>query len=60
MGYRVLMEIDAATLPERIRTARRVSGMMVTADVVVGTRRAIDYLLSPVTRVAREAGREAD
>ena len=52
--------LSGATRLTQTQSARRPSGMLVTAEVVVGTRRAIDYLLSPVTRVAGEAGREAN
>jgi multidrug efflux pump subunit AcrA (membrane-fusion protein) len=35
------------------------AGMRVTAEILVGDRSVAEYLLSPVTRTAREALREA-
>jgi hemolysin D len=40
------------------RAAALSPGMSATAEVVTGRRRVIDYLLSPVVRATREAGRE--
>jgi multidrug efflux pump subunit AcrA (membrane-fusion protein) len=37
---------------------RLVPGMQVNAEIHLGTRSVLEYLLSPVQRVAHEAGRE--
>lgn len=34
------------------------SGLAVQAEIVIGRRRIIDYLLSPIARTLDEAGRE--
>ena len=35
-----------------------VLGMQVSAEIQLGTRSVIEYLLSPVQKIAHEAGRE--
>ena len=35
-----------------------IPGMQVNAEIHLGTRSVIEYLLSPVQKVAHEAGRE--
>ena len=37
---------------------RLVPGMLVNAEIHLGTRSVLEYLLSPVQKVAHEAGRE--
>jgi len=39
-------------------TLRLVPGMLVNAEIHLGTRSVLEYLLSPVQKVAHEAGRE--
>ena len=45
------MRIDNATIP-------LTPGMTVTVEIKTDSRRVIDYLLSPLARIASEAGRE--
>jgi len=45
------MKIDNATIP-------LTPGMTVTVEIKTDSRRVIDYLLSPLARIASEAGRE--
>jgi hemolysin D len=40
------------------KTAPLTPGMLVTAEVLTGRRRVIDFVLSPLSRATREAGRE--
>lgn len=57
LAYRALIEID----PESAADARRlrlVAGMAVSAEVHIGRRTVLEYLLSPVQKVATEAARE--
>jgi hemolysin D len=35
-----------------------VPGMLVNAEIHLGTRSVLEYLLSPIQKVAHEAGRE--
>jgi HlyD family secretion protein len=56
-SYRVLVALDdprKQPMPLPIN-----AGMRVTAEILVGDRSVAEYLLSPVTRTAREALREA-
>lgn len=47
------------SLPRNVALCRRISpGMAVQAEIRTGTRRIIDYLLSPLSKTVREAGRE--
>jgi hemolysin D len=48
---RTTMERDGTTVPLS-------PGMAATADIRTGTRRIIDYLLSPLEQQVRDAGRE--
>jgi HlyD family secretion protein len=46
-------------IPEsQSRQLRLVPGMQVNAEIHLGTRTVLEYLLSPVQKVAHEAGRE--
>ena len=47
----IAMRIDNATIP-------LTPGMTVTVEIKTNSRRVIDYLLSPLARIASEAGRE--
>jgi hemolysin D len=40
------------------RHVKLVPGMQVNAEIHLGTRSVLEYLLSPVQKVAHEAGRE--
>jgi len=56
--YRASIRIDprsAAGLPQQ----RLVSGMQLAAEIHLGTRSVLEYLLSPLRRTLEEAGRES-
>lgn len=56
--YTALIELEHDSLMIGDRPARLVPGMTVTADIQVGTRRLIEYVLNPVLRYKDEAMRE--
>lgn len=60
LGYKIKLSIDPALLPARLQHRVLPPGMLVSTEIVVGRRRVIEYLLSPVRRVIDESGREAD
>src|SRR4029077_19154179 len=57
-AYRALIEIGEGVLERDGQRLRLVPGMLVNAEIHLGTRSVIEYLLSPVQKVAHEAGRE--
>ena len=58
-GYRTLIALDSDTLPGTGgRDLRLVPGMQVSAEIHLGTRTVMDYLLSPIQKVVSEAARE--
>ena len=57
--YRALVSIDAASAPAGVESQRLVSGMQLAAEIHLGTRTLLEYLLSPVRRTLHEAGRES-
>lgn len=57
-GYRALVELDAGSLQARGRTVRLSPGMQTVAELLVDRRTVLDYVLGPVSRTIREAGRE--
>jgi hemolysin D len=58
LAYRALIEIGADALQFEARTLKLVPGMLVTAEVHIGNRSVLEYLLSPIRKVATEAARE--
>lgn len=58
LNYLVRILLERDTMDIDGRTVRLEPGMAVTADVRTGRRRIIDYVLSPLAKAAREAGRE--
>lgn len=58
LAYRALIELDAESLRFEAQTLKLVPGMLVTAEVHIGERSVLEYLLSPLRKVAAEAGRE--
>jgi HlyD family secretion protein len=57
-AYRALVDLKAQELlVDGIRHALS-PGMQVTAEIHLGTRTILEYLLSPVTGAFQEAGRE--
>ena len=57
LAYRALIDLEGDENPARPRLGL-VPGMHVTAEVHIGRRTVLEYLLSPVQRVAAEAARE--
>jgi HlyD family secretion protein len=58
LAYRALVEIESDYLEAEGRRLKLVAGMLVSAEVHIGRRSVLEYLLSPVQKVATEAGRE--
>lgn len=57
-AYRALITLANSHLESHSRQLRLVPGMQVSAEIHLGTRTVLEYLLSPVQRIAHEAGRE--
>lgn len=57
-AYRALINLGSNHLESQGRQLRLVPGMLVNAEIHIGTRTVLEYLLSPVQKVAHEAGRE--
>jgi hemolysin D len=57
-GYRILVSLAAPALEISGRYFRFSPGMEVTAEIHLGTRTILEYLLSPILKTVREAGRE--
>jgi HlyD family secretion protein len=57
-AYRALINLNSGHLESQGRQLRLVPGMQVNAEIHIGTRSVLEYLLSPVQKVAHEAGRE--
>lgn len=56
--YRTLVELDTQQLVADGRPLALTPGMQVTAEINLGTRSVMEYLLSPVQKAFHEAGRE--
>ncbi|MCW5624484.1 MAG: HlyD family type I secretion periplasmic adaptor subunit [Burkholderiales bacterium] len=57
-GFRALIAIEGEGRTHDGVAIPMTSGMQVTAEIHIGQRRIIDYVLSPIRRVVHEAGRE--
>lgn len=57
-AYRALINLNTNYLESQGRKLKLVPGMQVSAEIHLGTRSVLEYLLSPVQKVAHEAGRE--
>ena len=57
-AYRALIDLSSDFLQSQGKQLRLVPGMQVNAEIHLGTRSVLEYLLSPVQKVAHEAGRE--
>ena len=57
-AYRALIGLNANHLASQGAKLQLVPGMLVNAEIHLGTRSVIEYLLSPVQKVTHEAGRE--
>jgi HlyD family secretion protein len=57
-AYRALINLGSNHLESPGRQLRLVPGMLVNAEIHIGTRTVLEYLLSPVQKVVHEAARE--
>jgi len=57
-AYRALINLSSNYLESQGRQLRLVPGMYVNAEIHIGRRSVLEYLLSPVQKIAHEAGRE--
>ena len=57
-AYRALVQLETAYLESQGTRLALVPGMLVSAEIHLGTRTVLEYLLSPLQRIAHEAGRE--
>ena len=57
-AYRAMIDLDGNALSSGGRQLKLVPGMQVNAEIHLGTRSVLEYLLSPVQKVTHEAGRE--
>ena len=57
-AYRALIDLGSNSLESQGQQLRLVPGMQVNAEIHIGTRTVLEYLLSPVQKIAHEAGRE--
>jgi HlyD family secretion protein len=57
-AYRALIDLEQDSLESRGQRLRLVPGMLVSAEIHVGSRTVLEYLFSPIQKVAHEAGRE--
>ena len=58
LAYKTLVHLNTQTLAHEGRSLRLQPGMQVSAEVHLGTRTAMEYLLSPVQKAWHEAARE--
>ncbi len=57
-GFRTLVVLDSPYLERDGKKFPVTAGMVVSAEVNLGSRTVMEYLLSPVQKVTHEAGRE--
>lgn len=57
-AYRALINLDSDHLSVGGERLQILPGMLVNAEIHLGTRSVLEYVLSPIQKVAREAGRE--
>ncbi len=57
-GYRALVDLGKQYIERGGKQFRLRPGMQVTAEIKIGSRSVIDYLLSPIERALDEAGTE--
>lgn len=57
-GYRALVAVAAPFVERNGERLKLTPGMAVSAEIVLGRRTVLEYLLSPLQRIAHEAGRE--
>ncbi len=57
-AYRAQIRLDMRHLESQGQRLRLVPGMLVNAEIHIGSRTVLEYLFSPIQKVAHEAGRE--
>ena len=57
-GFRALIELPEPFIQAQGKRHRLSPGMQVNAEINLGTRTVLQYLLSPVQKTLHEAGRE--
>jgi hemolysin D len=57
-SYRTIVSLDTPHLAAQGKQYRLTPGMQVVAEIRLGTRTVLEYLISPVQKIAHEAGRE--
>ncbi len=58
LTYRALVALKAMQLEQDSERLSLSAGMQASAEILLGTRSVLEYLLSPVQKAWREAGRE--
>jgi HlyD family secretion protein len=58
LAYRAMVELAASELRNADARHALLPGMQLTAEVRIGDRTVLEYLLSPIQKAAHEAGRE--
>lgn len=58
LAYRALVELNEQSLVSDNERYRLTPGMQVAAEIRLGDRTVMEYLLSPVQKAFHEAGRE--
>lgn len=57
-GFRALVALDSPYLERDGKQFRVSAGMLVSAEVNLGSRTEMEYLLSSIRKTVREVGRE--
>lgn len=58
LNYLALVELSSTVLEAQGERLRLAPGMQVSAEILLGTRTVIEYLLSPIRKTVHEAARE--
>jgi membrane fusion protein, hemolysin D len=58
LAFRALIDLESQAFEADGRRYRLIPGMQLTAEINLGTRTVLEYLLSPVRKAFHEAGRE--
>jgi HlyD family secretion protein len=58
LAYRTVIKLNTQTLDSGRTSYRLVSGMQVAAEIKLGERTVLEYLLSPLQKAFQEAARE--
>jgi HlyD family secretion protein len=58
LTYRALVALKAMQLEQDSERLSLTAGMQASAEILLGTRSVLEYLLSPVQKAWHEAGRE--